>query len=435
MGDGDLAILAWCDLGAILRTRPVLLDQLAGKQRFGVGFAAAGTAITPFDGIVANSWGPLEEVRQVPVPGASVVVPEGSGVPAMHLHLTRTLDADGSPADCCPRNFCESALAALERETGCTMWSAFEHEFTVIEAPFRFGPVYSVESLRLAAGFAHDMAAALRPMELECFEPEFGKGQFEASCAPLAGTSGPDRAILTREIIREIGRRHGTRLTFAPKPAPDAVGNGMHIHFSFKDQEGRPTLHDPNQPGTVTPKAASFIAGVIRHMSAVTAISAPTPASYLRLGPSHWSCGYAAFGVQNREAALRICPSPDQDPTAAAAATNLELRTPDGTCNPYLAIGALALAGLEGIRAHLPLPAIILRDPHEMSPAERDECGVRPLPSSLSEALEALESDAAARRFMPRRLHDTFVNLKRMEIARFADSDPAAIARAYRDLY
>jgi glutamine synthetase len=435
MSAGDLAILAWCDLGAILRTRPILLDHLEAKRQFGVGFAAAGTAITPFDGIVANPWGPLDEVRQVPVEGASAVVPEDNGVPAMHLHLTRTLDASGAPADSCPRNFCESALAALERETGWTLWSAFEHEFTVTDAPFRLGAVYSVESIRLAAKFAHDIAAALRPMGLECFEPEFGKGQFEASCAPLPGASGPDRAILTREIIREIGRRHGTRLTFAPKPALDAVGNGMHIHFSFRNREDQPALYDPEQPGTVTQKSASFIAGVIHHMDALTAISAPTPASYLRLGPSHWSCGYAAFGVQNREAALRVCPSPDRGPRAAASATNLELRTPDGTCNPYLAIGALALAGLAGVRAKLPLPAIVDRDPHTLSKVERDDLNVRPLPSSLSEALQALESDTAAKGWMPRHLHDTFINLKRMEIARFAHSDPKAIAEAYCDLY
>jgi glutamine synthetase len=270
---------------------------------------------------------------------------------------------------------------------------------------------------------------------LECFEPEFGKGQFEASCAPLPGTAGPDRAILTREVIREIGRRHRVRLTLAPKPAPDAVGNGMHIHFSFRDREGRPALHDPTQPATVTAPVASFIAGVMRHIDALTALSAPTPASYLRLGPTHWSCGYAAFGVQNREAALRVCPSPDREPAAAARATNLELRTPDGTCNPYLAIGSLALAGLAGIRASLPLPPIVDRDPDALTPQERHELGVRPLPSNLSDALDALDGDSVARHWLPSTLYDTFVNLKRMEAARFAGADPGVIARSYSDLY
>ena len=115
----------------------------------------------------------------------------------------------------------------------------------------------------------------------------------------------------------------------------------------------------------------------MRHLAALTAVSAPTPASYLRLGPGHWSCGYAAFGVQNREAVLRVCPSPDPEPAAAARATNNELRVPDGTANPYLVIGMLALAGLAGIRERLPLPSIIECDPAELSAERRAALGVR----------------------------------------------------------
>lgn len=435
MSAGDLAILAWCDLGAILRTRPVPLDQLAAKRRHGVGWAAAGSAMTPFDGIVPNPWGPLEEVRQVPVEGAAVVVAARDSIPAMHLHLTRTLDHDGEPGDCCPRNFCEAALRALEAETGWTLWSAFEHEFTVTEAPFRLGAVYSVEALRAAAGFAAEATEALRPLELECFEPEFGKGQFEVSCAPAAGVAGPDRALLAREVVREVARRHSMRVTFSPKPAPEASGSGMHIHFSFRDRAGRPVLHDPAQPGLVTPIAASFIGGVLRHIDALTALSAPSPPSYLRLGPGHWSCGYAAFGVQNREAALRVCPSVDREPVAAAAATNLELRPPDGTCNPYLAIGALALAGLAGVRDRLPLPAIVDADPEELTPAQRASLGVKALPATLAAALDALEADPAARLWLPPRLHATFLAIKRMEAARFAYAAPQTITQTYAQIY
>ncbi len=435
MSAGDLAVLAWCDLGAILRTRPVVLDQLESKRRFGLGWAAAGCAMTPFDGIVPNPWGSVDEVRQVPVEGASVVVAAGGGMPAFHLHLTRMLDAAGRLSDACPRNFCEDALAALAAASGLTLCSAFEHEFTVTEAPFRLGAVYSVESLRLAANFAHDVTFAMRALELECFEPEFGKGQFEISCAPQPGVCGADRAILSREVVREIARRHSVRLTFSPKPTPDGAGNGMHVHFSFRDRSGWPATYDAHSPGKVTPLVASFIGGVMRHIGALTAVCAPAPVSYLRLGPGHWSCGYAAFGVQNREAALRVCPSPDTAPDAAAAATNIELRIPDGTANPYLVIGMLALAGLAGIRAGLPLPPIVERDPAEMTDAERTAADVTPLPGTLSAALAAFEADPIAWEWMPVRLRDTFMAIKRMEIDRFADADPRAIAAAYRDLY
>jgi glutamine synthetase len=391
-------------------------------------------AITPFDGIVDNPFGPLDEFRQIPVDGASVTVEAAGDIPAMHLHLARTVDGSGA-SDCCPRSVCEGALADLHAATGWTLLSAFEHEFTAVAAPFRFGHVYSVESIRLAARFAHDVARALRPLGLECFEPEFGKGQFEASCSPAPGVTGPDRAILTREVIREIGRRHGVELTFSPKPTPASAGNGLHVHFSFRDDAGRPALFDGSRPASVSTGAASFIAGVIRHMSAITALSAPAPVSYLRLGPSHWSCGYAAFGVQNREAALRVCLSPDPEPGAAAAAANLEIRSPDATCNPYLATAALARAGLQGLREKLPLPPIVSVDPAELSEAERAALGVRPLPATLTQALDALEADAIARTWLPPRLYQTFMGIKRMEAERFAGASPDEIARAYRELY
>jgi glutamine synthetase len=345
------------------------------------------------------------------------------------------LDSSGAPADACPRNFCESALETLETETGLTLWTAFEHEFTVTEAPFRLGAVFSVEALRLAARFAHDVTEAMRPVGLECFEPEFGKGQFEVSCAPLPNTFGPDRAILAREVVREIARRLGIRVTFSPKPILEGAGSGMHVHFSFRDRSGRPATHDPLAPGTVTAPVASFIAGVMRHIGAVTAVSAPAPVSYLRLGPAHWSCGYAAFGVQNREAALRLCPSPDRDSVAAAEATNIELRIPDGTANPYLVVGMLALAGLSGVRARLPLPPIVEGDPARLNEAERAALGVSPLPESLGAALDALEADTEAWNWMPPRLRDTFVAVKRMEVERFAGAEPHAVASAYREIY
>ncbi|MDE1923251.1 MAG: glutamine synthetase, partial [Gammaproteobacteria bacterium] len=279
MSDGDLAMLGWCDLGSIVRTRPVPLDRLDSRRRFGMGYATAGVAITPFDGIVENPWGPMDEMRLVPVEGAEIAVAAREMHPAMHLHLSRALAADGTPGEFCPRNFCQAAVEALEAETGWTLWSAFEHEFTVIEPTLRFGPVYSVQALRSIAPFVHEAVAALRPLAIECFEPEFGHGQFEASFAPAVGVGGADRAVLAREVLREVARRHALRITFSPKPAPEGVGSGMHVHFSFRDRGGRAVLYDPRAPATVSADAASFIAGVIRHIGALTAIAAPSPVS------------------------------------------------------------------------------------------------------------------------------------------------------------
>src|SRR5262249_7149781 len=154
--------------------------------------------------------------------------------------------------------------------------------------------------------------------------PEYGVCQFEISCGPAIGSMAGDRAIITREVIREAARRLGLRASFTPKPGPDRVGNGAHVHFSFVDAGGANAAFDAEGTGEASAMACHFIAGVVRHMPALCALVAPSPVSYLRLGPHHWSCGYASFGIQNREAAVRICPSPEQDPKKRSRAFNME---------------------------------------------------------------------------------------------------------------
>ncbi len=170
-------------------------------------------------------------------------------------------------------------------------------------------------------------------------------------------------------------------------------------------------------------------------MPAMCAMVAPSPVSYYRLGPHHWSCGYASFGIQNREAAVRICPSPERDPKKKGRAFNMEIRAPDATASPYMVIGALLRAGLAGIRAKLPLPPAIDKDPAELSAAERDRLGIVTLPATLAEALEALEADPVARTWMPTEMHQSFIAVKRKEIEMFVGVDPLEICRRYHDAY
>ncbi|MBL9033458.1 MAG: glutamine synthetase, partial [Rhodospirillaceae bacterium] len=161
----------------------------------------------------------------------------------------------------------------------------------------------------------------------------------------------------------------------------------------------------------------------------------PSPVSYLRLGPHHWSCGYNAFGIQNREAAIRVCPSPERDPARKGQAFNLEIRIPDGTASPYMVIGALVNAGLAGIREKLPLPPAVDRDPSDLSEAERAKLGIVALPSSLGEALDALAEDKVARGWMSPTFFEAYGAVKRMEISMFADKSPEHMCERYLNAY
>ena len=433
----DVAYLCWSDYVGITRCRGVPAADLAKRLAKGLGWAAAGQALTPFDDIADNPWGPMTEVRQTPRPETAVRLDLWPGTPPFHMLMCDSKLNDGTSWECCTRGFMTSALADFEAETGLRFTAAFEHEFLLTGADLPLATPFSLEAMRVAAGFTGALAEALEAAGLEpqTIEPEYGINQYEVSTAPAAGPMAGDRAILTREVIREVARRHGYRASFTPKPAPNAVGNGAHVHFSFIDAQGRNGAFDASGPAGASKVAQHFLAGLVRHLPDICALVAGSPVSYYRLGPHHWSCGYASFGVQNREAAVRICPSPDTDPAARQAGFNMELRAPDATASPYLVIGAILRAGLDGIRQRLPMPAAVDRDPSELSPQEMEALGIVALPTNLEEALARLEASSAVRQWMSPLFLSSYASVKRKEIAMMEGKTPEEICARYRDAY
>lgn len=437
MDDREIALLGWSDYVGLTRCRGVPASTIQDRLEDGLGWAVAGQALTPFADIAANPWGPMREVRQVPVPETRTRVELDDGTPPFHLYLCDSKNPDGTHWDCSTRGFMLAALDDFRRETGLEFTAALEHEFTLEGEGLLDAPPFSLETIRNVASFAGDVSSALRQanVEPETVEPEYGYRQYEVTTAPGVGPMAGDRAIITREVIREVARRRGVRATFSPMPVYGGVGNGAHVHFSFVDRAGRNAAYDAHGVSGASLVAQRFIAGVLRHTRALTALVAPSPVSYHRLGPHHWSCGYASFGVQNREAAIRIVPSPSRDPEKQVRGFNMEFRPPDATASPYMVVGALVRAGLEGIRDELPLPPATDRDPADLTDAKRAELGIVPLPSTLSEALQALDEDERARAWLPGEMYESYVAVKRAEIDLVAGLDPAEACRRYAGAY
>jgi len=437
MADGDIIYLAWNDLVGLTRVRGVPANDIKRRMEYGLGWAVAGQALTPFEDIAPNPWGPMLEVRQTPVPDTETRVDIWPDAAPLHFFLCDSLMPDGSAWECCTRGFMKKALDALKAEAGLQFAGAFEHEFLLSGGARDWCVPFSLEQVRINATFLRDVTKALNAAKvgLETVEPEYGVLQYEITGAPAVGTMAGDRAIIGREVIREAARRLGLRASFTPKPRPDAVGNGAHLHFSFQDEAGNNSAYDPDAPHNVSSIAQHFIGGVVRHMPALCALMAPSPVSYLRLGPHHWSCGYNAFGVQNREAAIRVCPSPQRDPAKRSKAFNLEIRIPDATASPYMVIGALVNAGLAGIREKLPLPPALDRDPAELTDDERKQLNIVTLPSSLDQALDLLEADELVKSWLSPTLYRAYTAVKRIESAMFAGQDPDHMCRRYHDAY
>jgi glutamine synthetase len=294
-----------------------------------------------------------------------------------------------------------------------------------------------MEAHRLVEPFGPLVMAALAQagLEPEMFLPEYGPGQFEMTCRPAEGVAGADRASILREVVREVGRRLGYRATFAPIVDPAGVGNGVHIHLSLVDLDGRPATFDAYRPGRVSEAAGRFAAGIMRHLPALTAITAPSAVSFVRLTPHRWSAGGTIFAERNREAAIRICPTVDLPGSDPAAQLNLEFRAADAAACPHLALGVLALAGLQGILEGLDDPPLVGKDPTTLSTEEAEALGVWPLPPSLEDALIELERDEVVRGWFSEDLFDCYVSLKRTEIGLLEGLSPEEACARYADVY
>jgi glutamine synthetase len=269
----------------------------------------------------------------------------------------------------------------------------------------------------------------------ERFLAEFAAHQFEIPVEAAEGLTAADRAVVFREVVREVARRCGLSASFAALLDPSGPGNGVHIHLSLLDAGGVSLLYDAERPACLSELGGRFAAGILRHASALCALCAPSPASAARLTPHRWSAGAVCLGAGNREALLRI---PSLVPLAAgdpARQLHLEYRGADGTANPYLALGVLVRAGLAGLRESLPAPPILDRDPARLDRTAAARFGVGALPASLEEALAALAADEVARGWFSPLLYDAYVGVKHAELQAVAGLDMSEVCRRYAAIY
>lgn len=286
--------------------------------------------------------------------------------------------------------------------------------------------------LRAAEPFGSDLVDLLGSagLEPETWLPEYGDAQYEITLRPAEGLLAADRAILLRELTRDLARRRGLRATFAPITDPDSVGSGVHIHLSLRDAHGRPALYDASRPGRLSTVGARFCAGILAHAAAITAVTAGSPVSFLRLRPHRWSAGGAFLGERNREALLRLCPTVDVPGADPAAQFNVEYRAADATANPWLVPGTLVAAGLAGIHGGYDEPRV---DPE--SATEEELAAVPPLPDSLPDALAALAADPVATGWFDPTLLSTYLSVKRAELAAADGLKDAERCQRIADVY
>jgi glutamine synthetase len=436
----ELVRFLYVDHGGVVRGKATSRARLAERLRTGIGLVTGMQAMSMLDELApVPGLGPVGEIRLVPDPDSFVVLPYAPGAAAMTADMVRL---DGEPWEACPRAFLKQAIAELAAE-GYAVAAAFEPEFTLgrrVPGPRpgeldRLVPVdQSLCFSSTGFGAAHDYVVELvralqdQGLVVEQYYPELGHGQQELSIRHASALRAADNMVWYRETARGVAWRQGLWASLAPKPIPDQAGNGAHLHASLWEAGpdgqpgGRNVLHDAGDRHGLSEVAYHWIAGLLAHLPALVALTCASVNSYRRLVPQSWSSAYTCWGMDNREAAVRV---PSRMWGLEEASANLELKPSDATGNPYLALGAYIHAGLDGVRNKLDPGRPVDADPATLAPATRRRRGVDRLPASLGEALDALEADELLSEALGPLRRTAYLAVKRSEVATFGANDAA----------
>ncbi len=417
----------YCDNGCTIRGKLAPIDHLASKMESGIGLTVAMQAMNMLDQLQpVEGMGPVGEIRLVPDPESFVILPYAPHSAAMMADM---MTLDRQPWAACPRSFLKRMIAQAAAQ-GITVQATFENEFSLFRPtedggyePIDTGLCFSSISMAAGQEVIDDIVAAFaaQNISVDAYYPELGHGQHEMPIRHGPALRAADNQIWFRETVRNVARNHGLVASLAPKPMPDQAGNGCHIHWSLWDLEGkRNLLYDPQDRYKLSPMGYHFIAGVLTHLPGLLALTTPSYNSFRRLQPHFWSSAYTAWGPDNREASVRIASSQWSDEEGSV---NMELKASDPSNNPYLALGGLIAAGLDGIARQLDPGEPALIDPGNFSEEERLARGIHRYPTSQAEALDALERDEVLMAALGPELARSYLTVKRSEYEAFAAQD------------
>ena len=432
--DVGMVATTFVDNSGITRVKSVPLKRLPELAAWGAG------ASTSFDFFRFDDWlaappdgtAPIGDLRVIPdlrrlVPLAAQ--PGWAWAPGDRYRQ------DGEPHERCSRLLLQR-LVNDAVGAGLAIKAAIEIEWVVSAGDGEdfvsaaVGSAYGMSRLVNVSDYVRDLIDALSAerIRVDQFHPEYAAGQLEVSVAAESPVDAADTAVLVRSTIRAVGRRYNYRTSFSPKVEAEGVGNGGHVHLSVW-RDGQNLMAGGDRPYGLTPVGEAFAAGILNRLPALLAIGAPSVASYLRLVPSHWAGVYACWGLENREAALRMI-------TGSAGsnewAANIEVKCVDLTANPYLLLAGLLAAGIDGVASEAKLPEPVDVDPAALAPEELTRRGIRRLPTGLRESMDALAADAVLREALGSALVDSVLAVRASEIEQFAEASAEEVVRAVR---
>jgi glutamine synthetase len=415
------------DSGGIIRGKTVPARRIESFARSGMGASLTwpvfcvdnGIAMTPELNVVGDLRLSADLER-------AVVLDHGFGWAPADVR-----DQEGDLSPYCWRSVTRrqvDRLAAL----GITALVGNELEFGLLDEAGRplgerdgwpgYGAGVYSELSEFAADLCERLDAAGVPVEQ--IHAEYGVGQFEISLPPREPVRAADDVLLARAVIGRTTRAHGLRVTFSPVPFTGGSGNGAHMHVSLT-RDGVPLFSGGSLAEGLTKDGASAIAGIVRCLPGGIAVLAGTVVSDERMQPGHWSGASSCWGVENREAAVRLLLANNGNPHGA----NVEVKCVDAGANTYLATGLVLGFAALGIEGGLDLPAAVAVDPTELTPEQAEAAAVVPLPNDAAGRIELFENSDAARAVLGPELHAAVLAVRRYESSLYEGRDAHALTR------
>jgi len=378
-----------------------------------------------FDGSSINGFVRIQEsdMRLVPDPDTFAVLPwrdkEDGGAARLICDVYNT--STGEPFEGDPRYILKQAIEGAE-EHGYTVNMAPEPEFFLFKhdedgyATTEFadhGGYFDLAPKDLRSDVRREIIFTLEDMgfDIEASHHEVAPGQYEINFEYDDALTTADNVATFRFVVRAVAAQHDLHATFMPKPVPRINGSGMHTHQSlFKDGEN--AFHGEGE-FDLSETALSYLAGILDHAPAITAVTNPTVNSYKRLVPGYEAPVYVAWSDRNRSALIR------KPAARTEASTRIEARFPDPSCNPYLGFASLINAGIDGIERDLEAPDPIRENIYDFDEQDRKERGIETLPKNLGDAVDALEEDEVVLGGLGDHVSEKFVEAKREEFTEY----------------
>ncbi len=398
------------DVLGVLKSFAVTDSELEGAFEEGMGF----------DGSSIDGFTRIQESDMVAFPDASTFQllpwrPEEQGVGRIFADITKP---DGSPFDGDPR-YALKRMLAKAADMGYTMYVGPELEFFYFADDqgteiLDNGGYFDLTPLDLASDLRRETVLTLEKMGIpvEYSHHEVAASQHEIDLRYQEALTMADAVMTYRLIVKEVAMQNGVYATFMPKPIAGVNGSGMHTHQSLFTKDGN-AFYDPTKPDHLSDICRHYIAGLLKYAPEFCAITNPLVNSYKRLVPGYEAPVYVSWAQANRSAMVRV---PLYKP-GKEAATRIELRSPDPSCNPYLAFAVMLGAGLKGIEEKLELMPEATNDIFEMTPEELDAAGIKTLPRNLGEAIEWFEGSETMKEILGEHIHSFYAENKKAEWA------------------